>query len=744
MLVLTLTPLGLGQAGVLTTDSPSVGAEIHVLLEWTSVCLSLFTACLGFFYLWARRDVLVSIIAIASLAAGIWDSFHTIASIGLVDVTSNAHDFIPLSSAASRTLRALILTAGVTYLLARPPRSVDLRWTTVALPIAGIAAGAFWFYRVTLTASLPRAHFPDGVVTRPWDLVALPLFLTLGIVLYPLLLKRTPSLLVQALRIEVIPEVLAGVFLSFGSSALYDRSFLVAHALKVVAAFAPLGGICLQLVRSYRREMQAANSMERLVTELKSVEADLRSKEVRLDQLTNNIKEVFWLSSANGGGMHYVSPAYEEIFGLTCESLYRDPSSFLEVVHPEDRGRMVELLSNSPDGDFEIEYRLLRSDGDVRWLRTRGFPFRDATGSVYRLAGITEDVTGRKQTENELRRSEARTRALLRAMPDLMFRMSRSGTILDYHAAPTARLYKPPSEFLGARMGDVIPEVGDEFLRQIEVTLRTGVVQSMGYRLNCDGHLGEYEARFAPSDDEVLVVIRDVTEQYRLEREILDVSHREQERIGHDLHDGISQQLAGIALLTKALQQSLSGKLEAEAGRAQQIATLVDETLIQTKSLARGLAPVELEGGGLASALEALALGVETIHRVRCRWRCHGDVDVSDRATAIHVYRIAQEAVSNALRHARANRIGIELSTSRTRNRLAVSDDGRGIEAGALRATSGMGFHIMRYRSRMIEGTLDVRSDPENGTLVTCEWPNVSAAAAERAPSRRRRVKTES
>jgi PAS domain S-box-containing protein len=612
----------------------------------------------------------------------------------------------------------------------------------VALPLLGIAGSAYWFYRVSFGASLPRAYFEDDLVSRPWDLLALPLFLVLGTVLYPLLLRKAPNLLAWALQVAVLPEALAAVFMAFGSSTLYDRPFFIAHALKVVGGLAPLGGICLHLVRSYRREMKAADSMERLVAELKSVEADLRSKEVRLDQLTNNIKEVFWLSSPDGGGMHYVSPAYEEIFGLSCEELYRDPSSFLDVVHPEDRERMVEILTRSPARDFEIDYRILRSNGELRWLRTRGFPFRGESGDVYRVAGITEDVTGRKQTENELRKSEARTRALLRAMPDLMFRMSRSGTILDYHATPAARLYKPPSEFLGARMGDVIPELGDEFLRQIEETLRTGVVQSMGYRLDCDGHVGEYEARFAPSDDEVLVVIRDVTEQSRLQREILDVSHREQERIGHDLHDGISQRLTGIALLTKALQQRLTGKLEAEASRAAQIAMLVDETLTQTKSLARGLAPVELEGGGLSAALEDLAHGVEMIHRVRCHFRRQGDVDVHDRATAIHVFRIAQEAVSNALRHGHPGRIAIELTATRERERLSVSDDGRGIGTGGARPMSGMGLHIMRYRSRMIEGALDVRPGPERGTIVTCEWPRFSEVPSNRAPVRRRTAKS--
>jgi PAS domain S-box-containing protein len=421
-----------------------------------------------------------------------------------------------------------------------------------------------------------------------------------------------------------------------------------------------------------------------------------------------------------------VSPAYEEIFGLPVESVSRQPYSFLERIHPSDRQSMVERISQGGQSGFELDYRILRPDGEVRWLRTRGFPIRDEDGEVYRLAGVTEDVTDRKRAAEELRRSEARTRALLRAMPDLMFRISRAGIFVDYYAPPNFSLYRPPSVFLGARVRDVMGlTLGGTFESAIGRALSTGVVQTLEYRLPPDGCAGDFEARFAPSsDDEVLMLVRDVTEQKRLQREILEISNREQERLGHELHDGIAQQLMGIALLCKALQKQLERQSQPAAAQASQIEKVVEDALAQTRSLARGLAPVEIGAGGLEAALEDLARRVDKIHGVRCVFRRGPRAATESSVEALHLYRIAQEAVSNALRHAKPTRIIIDLSSASGRSRLTVVDDGIGIapDADSSRREKGMGLNIMRYRARMIDAIFDVRPAPKKGTMVSCEW----------------------
>ncbi len=173
-------------------------------------------------------------------------------------------------------------------------------------------------------------------------------------------------------------------------------------------------------------------------------------------------------------------------------------------------------------------------------------------------------------------------------------------------------------------------------------------------------------------------VARDITERKRLEKEILEISEREQRRIGQDLHDGLCQHLAGIELMSQVLEQKLARRSKAAAARAGDIAKNVRDAIGHTRLLARGLSPVTLESEGLMSALQELALNTEKIFRVTCRFDCHPPVLVQDYPAATHLFRLAQEAVSNAIKHGKAKRILIRLKEERGRMALSIIDNGRG------------------------------------------------------------------
>jgi signal transduction histidine kinase len=212
-----------------------------------------------------------------------------------------------------------------------------------------------------------------------------------------------------------------------------------------------------------------------------------------------------------------------------------------------------------------------------------------------------------------------------------------------------------------------------------------------------------------------------VIERKRLEKEILEASEQEQRRIGQDLHDGLSQHLTGVAFLSKGLAHKLDTKSKTEAAEAAKIAHLINQAIVQTRDLARGLYPVNLEATGLGAALHELADQVATIFKISCRFRWDDSILVRDNTKATHLYYIAREAVNNAIKHGKAQAVVIGLDRVKDRVILTVKDDGIGLPEEVER-TKGMGLHTMNHRARMIGASLAVKQDPAGGTMVACSF----------------------
>jgi PAS domain S-box-containing protein len=214
----------------------------------------------------------------------------------------------------------------------------------------------------------------------------------------------------------------------------------------------------------------------------------------------------------------------------------------------------------------------------------------------------------------------------------------------------------------------------------------------------------------------------DITDRKRLEHEVIEISGREQRRIGQDLHDGICQHLAGTELMSQVLEQNLARQHRPEARQAAQIAAHVREAISQTRMLARGLSPVELESNGLMSALQELASNTSKLFGVPCHFRCGTPVLIQNNNAATHLYRVAQEAINNAIKHGKAGNITILLSLTDGTGTLAIEDDGVGFPRKAVE-NRGMGLRIMKYRAGMIGASLEVRRAGTTGTLVLCTFP---------------------
>ncbi len=212
-------------------------------------------------------------------------------------------------------------------------------------------------------------------------------------------------------------------------------------------------------------------------------------------------------------------------------------------------------------------------------------------------------------------------------------------------------------------------------------------------------------------------VLRRTAEIRKLQKEILEISETEQKRIGQDLHDGPSQTMTAVAYKAQLLGKILAQKNPDQAELAGEIVELASGAMDQLRGLARGLYPVELERHGLGPALEELARVMEAQSKIPCRVEKEGSISFR-HDKAIQVYRIAQEAVNNAVKHARPKSIRIGISQKSGKLRLTVSDDGIGIRTQ--KAGMGMGLDIMRYRAGMISANFDVEPGPDGGTIVSC------------------------
>ena len=214
----------------------------------------------------------------------------------------------------------------------------------------------------------------------------------------------------------------------------------------------------------------------------------------------------------------------------------------------------------------------------------------------------------------------------------------------------------------------------------------------------------------------------EMQERTRLEKELLEIGERGQRQISHDLHDGLGQHLTATALASEVLAGQLENQSLPESVAAKHLVKMVEEAINLTRTFARGLQPVEMEAEGLTDGFQELARNVSERFKVACEFECRETVSLHDAARSTHLYRIAQEAITNAIKHGKAKFINVSLEQTPEAITLSITDDGSGLPENA-RAGEGMGLRIMAYRAGMIGAAFNIERLPESGTRVTCKLP---------------------
>ncbi len=419
--------------------------------------------------------------------------------------------------------------------------------------------------------------------------------------------------------------------------------------------------------------------------------------------------------------------AAERIFGYAAHEILGHPTR--QLLPPDRQDELRKLLVRIRRGEAvqQFETERLHKSGRRLHVELTLSPVRDGRGRLIGFSTIARDITEERRVRAMLARREHELQDLFEQASVGLVLLARDGRILRANRAFFELLDRGPEGVIGRPFQSFHsdPPVLEGMLAQLAArqTLHNVSVELLAadgtiHHALVDANSLWEEGRFVHSR----WFVRDISMRKRLERELLELSERERRAFAQELHDGLGQQLGGIAYLSNVLRERLAERQVPEAAEAARIFGLVREAIEQTRRVSRGLSPIQPEPDGLMIALRDLAAQTNGLFPVHCRFVCRESVLIEDSAMAGHLYRIAQEAVNNALKHAKPRNIGISLNQKHGRVRLCVRDDGRGTGLIGPRRR-GLGLHIMQYRAGLVRGTLTLRPRPTGGTEVVCTVP---------------------
>ena len=526
-----------------------------------------------------------------------------------------------------------------------------------------------------------------------------------------------------------------------------NGQYYLRRVLPYVTAERQLGGAVIAFIDLTERK-RAADLVNEARLYAESIVATVREPLVVLDASLD-------VRSAN--------PSFYRAFEVGPDDVVNRPLFSLQDRRwdtPQLRHMLEGMLDRDAEVvDFELVVPLAEAGERTMLLNARSIRGPDGPPNLILLA--IEDITDRKHAEQELktlnltledrvsrrsaeaesraselarseqalRESEARLRAIVTTAADAIITIDDQGLIESCNPATERMFDYPASMIIGQNVKMLIPSTafgtGRDGLNRSPSTeehpVHTLRREVIGRRKNGSTFPIELALSELRDDSRHLFtgIMHDISERKSLQQELLSIADLEQRRIGQDLHDDIGQELTGLAMKAETLSEIVGERQIPEAGLAADIVAGLDRTRGKVRALSRGLVPVEIDSNGLVNALDELTARLGDLHQTTCVFECRNRSVEIDVHQATQLFHIAQEAITNALKHAHARNIWVTLEALEATVKLQVRDDGIGMPDEKAQP-DGMGLRIMSYRAGLIHGKLEVGRDGGNGTLVSC------------------------
>ena len=475
-----------------------------------------------------------------------------------------------------------------------------------------------------------------------------------------------------------------------------------------------------------------------LLSRRRQAAAENTSLHTRLDEIVSNVPGIVWETRTDPAigrrRTTYISEYVQRMLGYSPEEWLREPPGFgLEIVQEDDRERVLRESNAVVEsgGEGISEFRWVTRDGRIRWVENYLSPIFDPDRKVIGLRGVALDVTDRKLAEEQARETEKKDRAILAAIPDLMFLQTLDGVYLDYHAARSNDLLIAPESFLGKNMREVLPpHLAEQFAACFANARDGGGPQILEYSLDVGKGESSFEARMVRAGDTILSIVRDITDLKRSEQEALDLSGRlitaqedERGRVARELHDGVMQKLALLSIELDVFGARAPDDAVSVDGKMKELSSRVADICGEIHRLCHELHPVILGQLGLVTAVRAICTEIEAAHDVSISFEAIDVPKLLPNDVSLCLYRIVQESLQNVVKHSSAANAQVKLSTDGERLSLKISDDGCGFDPNTAAGQVSLGLIGMRERIRLLNGDFSVTSSVGSGTLIEAVLP---------------------